>query len=338
MNVLKFLFFALLLSPVCLPAQSAEMRFGEVPVEDWKVEDCPWDTIPGALILGDQGHIRVYIESGKGYMQAFKRHVRIKILDEKAYDFANITIPYYSKEGKESVRDIKAHTLLPGNIKRPVNPKDIFTEKINDNWSARKFTFPALQPGAILEYEYLLESEYVFSLDKWEFQHELPVRWSRLNVDFEANLSYAYIVEFPAVKQLSNNNRGQITYANGASSSFQGNTFIMRRLPGLREEAYMTTLNDYRSRIRFQLSEIIRSDGSKQPYLSTWEKVASDLLNDEVFGKRYLKKSNTKKLLETGLPQMAAAASQKEKVDAACRFIKSKVQDRGRRGDRKSVV
>ena len=58
----------------------------------------------------------------------------------------------------------------------------MYEEKINDNWFQKKFVFPNVKSGSIIEYEYEIVSPFKFNLVDWEFQSELPTLYSEYKV------------------------------------------------------------------------------------------------------------------------------------------------------------
>jgi len=49
---------------------------------------------------------------------------------------------------------------------------------VNEAYSQKKFAFPNVREGSIIEYKYTMVSPYIFQLDDWKFQYEIPVKWS----------------------------------------------------------------------------------------------------------------------------------------------------------------
>ena len=95
---------------------------------------------------------------------------------------------------------------------------------------------------------------------------------------------------------------------------FSDEFYLMENASAIREEAYMTTIDDYRVRLRLQLSKISRPDGSDKPFLSTWEQSARDLIKSPFFGGLYLSKKAYRKLNRLLISEVDLAAEAEQKM------------------------
>ena len=103
-----------------------------------------------------------------------KYHAKKKILDKQGFSEAEITIPYYHNEERtEKVINIRALTHNDG-VKFGVNQETIYDADINERWSEKRFTFPNVQEGSILEYTYEIQSPFLYNLNGWDFQENIP--------------------------------------------------------------------------------------------------------------------------------------------------------------------
>ena len=60
--------------------------------------------------------------------------------------------------------------------------------------------------------------------------------------------------------------------------------WVMTEVPALREEPFMTTLENYRSKIRFQLQAVNLPNRPRTPVMSSWPELAEDLLDHDNLG------------------------------------------------------
>ena len=143
---LKFLpaIFAFLCTTLVL-AQKKD-AFGNLTSEEKNFTSFEQDSTAGAIVL---------YEKGDNYFQVIQRriylvkeyHGKIKILNEKGFDEGTISIPYYKGDSSsESVKDIKALTHN-GIVRTGLRAEQIFTNKVNERWSEKKFTFPNIKIG-----------------------------------------------------------------------------------------------------------------------------------------------------------------------------------------------
>ena len=70
----------------------------------------------------------------------------------------------------------------------------VFKDKIDKNRTIKKFTFPNIKEGSIIEYEYKLKSDFIFNLQPWDFQGEYPRLWSEYNVSMPEFYYYVTLI------------------------------------------------------------------------------------------------------------------------------------------------
>jgi hypothetical protein len=258
--------------------------WGRIPDKsDLEMKEWAADNTAEAVVLNNEGWIEnTIIDNSYAYRCTEKK--RIKILKKSAFDRANISIPYITKNNYDRFIKIEASIWTPGGRLIPVDPKTATDEKLNNRVSVKKLTFPNVEEGSILEYEFIIESKNVMELREWFFQEDIPVRKSQLNLKLDGNYSYTYLIQ----------GNDKIKSSKPVYDS-QNRTLIFyysENLPGLKEEPYISTMDDYKARIRFQLLSLVYENGRKENMISTWENTASELWGDFKFGKAFTKKSD----------------------------------------------
>lgn len=152
-----------------------------------------------AVILFDKGE-SLFADTDNGFEIQFTREKRLKILKESAIDYAEVRIPYYS-DGNKGVEQVVAiegysYNFEEGRlIKKELDSKGIFTEKINEYWNVKKFVLPDVKPGTIIEYKYVLKSPFHFNLPDWEFQSKIPTVFSKYVVKLIPFYEYAFLAQ-----------------------------------------------------------------------------------------------------------------------------------------------
>lgn len=255
-------------------AQTVLPEFGQISNYEINLKECSFDKEAEAIILFDQAETN-YDED---YSMITRRRIRIKILNEKGIDKANIRIPVYSGNDFESVSNLEGMTLTAeafGNIIiTNLDKKSIYTEKRDNYFSYIKFAMPAVKAGSIIEYRYLSTMKHFGGLEDWRFQSDLPTIKSSYLLQIPPKLEFTYAVQkkrdYPImVKPMPD--QGEIY-------------FEMNNIPALRFEPYMDAPRDYLQRVLFQLSGIVSVYGSKLDYNTSWRKTAYDLMTDKNFG------------------------------------------------------
>lgn len=273
------LFLAIVLAvtvQVPLRAQDYEVfKWGDVSSDALHMSNVTPDSNAAAIILFDRGETD-FLPNGK---MRFKRHRRVKVLTEGGYDLATVDVPYYAEDDVQEVRRVNGQTFTLGAESDPdrheMDGDALFDEDVDGEYRRVRFTLPALEPGAVFEYSYEIVSENFLFLPAWEFQSSEPTLWSEYEADIPDALHYvtsAHMVTEYAVEESKSSARGT------------RHRWAMKDVPALRKEPFITTLDDYRARLAFQLSGYENARGHGERVLSTWEKVAEDLMDHEHFG------------------------------------------------------
>ncbi|WP_420601517.1 hypothetical protein [Flagellimonas sp.] len=221
-------------------------------------------------------------------------HVRIKILNEKGLDEANISIPYYRNEqSKEYIQKIDAINHN-GHTKTVVPKEKIYDIDINERWSEKRFTFSDVKEHSIIEYKYKLISPFLFNLDGWTFQSDIP----KISSEFKAKIPGNYVYNrslYGSLKltleeaEVEKNCFYVPGYSQAAACEVI--TYVMKDIPAIeKDEQFMLAESNYISRIEFELSEMHRLDGSKKRFSKTWKDVDREFKSDRDIGRQLRKK------------------------------------------------
>lgn len=288
--------------------------FGKVSPKDFKTTRYELDTSAGAAIISDVGSSA--FESGnEWFIQVYKRYKRVHILKKSGYDVANVTIHLYMDgNDEEKIASLKAVTynLEDGKVvETKLENKAVFTDKIDKHNIIKKFTFPAVKEGSIIEYSYTINSEFPYRLRPWAFQDEnFPVLWSEYEISLPEYYEYIFLSQGynPFHIKDSENSRQTFNFrmnADGAYGSSSQRTESVSVTPGitrhrwvvkdvapLKEENYVTTLDNHINFIEFQLSALRYPNEQVRPVMSTWAKLTEELTKDESFGGQLDKSNN----------------------------------------------
>ncbi len=221
-------------------------------------------------------------------------HVKIKVLKKEGFDFGTVEIPlYHNGTYAEKITKIQAVTHNDGN-RYNVLPSEIFTEEYSERWRLKKFTFPKLQVGSILEYAYTLVTPYDYKLDGWEFQAAIPKLYSEFNAKIPGNWIYNRAL-FGSLKLAINDSKikKNCFHVDGIAKSADCEVlkYAMKDIPAFKEEKdFMLAAENYRSRLEFEISQYNRFDGTSKKYTKSWKDVDSEFRNDRDIGRQLTKK------------------------------------------------
>jgi hypothetical protein len=109
------------------------------------------------MVLFDEGVAVFRIKNYRDIFKETRYHVRIKILNKKGLDYANIKIRYPTSNKLIDVINIRAQTYnldATGNIvETKVEKSAIYDKKINKRYAEKIFAFPDVKEGSVIEYE-----------------------------------------------------------------------------------------------------------------------------------------------------------------------------------------
>jgi len=285
-------FILLLFFSLPVYAQKGQPAFGKVDKADLVMTDCDFDKGADAVVLIDWGN--TYYDRGtvgfSVFKTVFQRRTRIKILKEKGIAQADIEIPYYTHNNEERILKLNANTYNideSGKIHTTeVKRSSIYSKKIDGNYSKMIIAFPEVKVGSIIEYSYTLERE-TYGLRNWYFQGGIPVRYSEYQLKipqifrFSVQPSVIDPIEDKqeVIDELISADEGVVQ-----TKSLKSN-YIMRNLPGIKDEPFMGSPKDYMQRLEFHMTQIYYSESHIIDLSLKWKDVIKNRLNnDEDFG------------------------------------------------------
>jgi hypothetical protein len=295
MNKLNVSILALLVAVSPAIAQKLSREFGKLTVLDMNYQPADHPDAE-AVILFDQGEA-IFYDTNTGYDIRFTRTKRIKILDKRGVDYAEVAIPYYvDGYGKtEQIVSLIAYTynIEDGRIfRKELDKETVFDEKLNNRWNAKKFVFPDVQEGSIIEFQYILESPFHFNLPDWEFQDHIPTVYSKYQLSLIPFYEYVFLAQGISrfTEHSSEVKKGIARSFNGVQFKDMVHTFVMTDVPAFKDESFITSPDDYIKKIDFQLAKFNSPTGSTRDIITTWKKMNKELLDHDRFGK-YIKRS-----------------------------------------------
>lgn len=245
--------------------------WGKVAIEDLQSKTCDFDKDAEAVVLFDVGTLFC----NDRYEIEMQRHVRIKIINQKGFERANIKIPFRNYNKTEQVYELAAHTInldKSGQIVvSELEKKSFVTKPIDKRTAETVFAFPDVKEGSIIEYKYVITGNFLRS---WYFQKSIPVKYSR------------YIIDFPDEVELATIPHCNLPYDvnQGLVLNREVSKYVMKNIPALRDEPYILNEEDYLQRLDTRLVAVNPKNGLRQVFLKSWPEEIKDLLMDPDFG------------------------------------------------------
>jgi Domain of Unknown Function with PDB structure (DUF3857) len=269
-------------------------KFGLVELADLKATSCTYQKNVPAEILIDEGETKFEWNSRNNFfkMETYKR-IRIKILNQKGLDYANIKLKYLSDDRYEKIENIIGYTYNIENdkiIETKLDKKLVYQQTLNDQVAQISFGMPNVKVGSIIEYKYIAIKESFSNIDPWEFQNDIPTRISKYTLEipeyfrFTANIQASQVVDKKENSDTRSLPMGTGTLRMGVTSF----SYTIKEIKSLVEEPFMGSLNDYKQKLIFQLSEIILPN-DRYSYTTSWEALAKELREKSIFGEQLKK-------------------------------------------------
>ena len=290
--------------------EARNYKFGKVDPEEFKTTVKGPDSAAAAIKLFDvgKGHFEISRKNGQ-FVYAFTRHVRYKVVNKNAYELADFSIPLYNSSSsmdKEDLVLLKAATynMVDGKMEVSKMTSDAkFTNRIDKNHIVKKFTLPNVKEGSIIEYTYSTMSDFIFVLDDWYFQGNYPTKYNSFTLTVPQYYIYkisAYgYVDVKTLKPEVTQQSLTIPAGDGGSTDYMmanvtRTTYYAEDVPAIKDESYITTLEDYVSKMTFEMTATNFPNSGYKDYGSSWPKLVNEMLDEEKFG-RFIKRNNIPK-------------------------------------------
>lgn len=259
-----------------------------------------------AMILGEDGVMEFSFDGEKGWQLVMNVRVKKKIFHTAGKDVANVTIRLYdppNTNNREYLLGLSGVTynLVNGKVEKSrLKNSDKYETRVNDYWTEVGFTFPDVQEGSIIEYDYKIVSDFLLNLPTWRFQYDIPVQYSMLQYTIPEYFNYQ-VNQLGQGVSLNDKQEGftqvfrykweQMTPGKAVErGEDQFEVYCNRRvltgtniLP-LEEEPYVANTVDLPGRIEFQLISFDRPGETRQNFADSYETFNKRLLQDEKFG------------------------------------------------------
>lgn len=305
--------------------------FGEPTSEDFEINSYHQDPEAAGIVLFESA--KNYVELVDNQVKLIKEvHVKTKVFDISKFDQATVKIPFYNKKNNsEKVTKITAITHN-GAAKTFVSDKDIFTTDETPKWSIKKFTFPNIQNGSILEYTYRVESTYFSNIRGWKFQGPLPKLYVELYTDIPGNFKYNRTLYGNLPLYINDAIKSKACFSIegfDVHADCEKATYAMINVPAVKEEKFMLSPDNYLASMKYELIEFVDFNRTVHRYTNEWKDVDKHFQYDKDYG-RQLKHS---KFFKNELP--ASLFSKQDKVEKAkdiYYYIQSNMNWNGRYG------
>ncbi len=305
--LIKVLLLALI-SP--LHAQFTAPKFGKVTMEEMTMTKYEGDTIAAALILFDDAHCDFRLNNANEFSFSFTHHFRAKIFKKSAYDLADVSIRIFGRNSdREKIVDLDAVTynLVDGKIvKTKLDDDQVFLDETK-YITKKKFAFPEVREGSVIEYTYTISSQFFYELRGWAFQSQYPALWSQCTYEtpeyfvykktsrgylpFDVNISEQKNTKY-TIRYHEDHNDAGLTGHSGRPTTetydidavLTKSVFAVKNVPAFIDEPNTDCDDNYIQSIQFELASTQFPHSIRKDYSRSWESVVKELNDDANFG------------------------------------------------------
>lgn len=291
MKTLCIIALSIVLASTSAFALEKNIKMGKPSTEELSLTTYEEDPDAEAICLYHGVSIE-FVLSDQGLKAAYNYKNRIKILKPEGVDWGNVEIIYYKSTkniNKEVVKGIKgtSYNLENGKVVKSKLNSDLKSDEMLDNNShIYKFSLPNVKVGTVIEYEYKIESDFFHLIRDWYAQKSIPVRYADFSITVPEFLKFSKMVsgiypiehKFSSTKYTINTPDGQGLFNADLEEYWAEN------LPKMVKEDYIHNINDYKSRIIYDLQMLCFPGQNTQNFNNSWTNVDKMLLEDDKFG------------------------------------------------------
>lgn len=295
------------------PCASAAVDWDPVTDAEKAMKASPLDPGAGAAVLFKRGQIDVIERTSLDWTTHTHIYVRIKVFNDAGRDAGNVSI---DTTKFVRVTQIEGRTILPTGEIIPLDSSKVFhgkayTEGKNFAILESSFTFPSVQPGAIIEYQ-IDENEDWFYPQPWIFDTSgLGTLQSALRVTVGPRLSMA---QYPL-----ETNVNKISISQSSSVRGSQNDFSVSNLRPITTEAYALPYRDLATMILFTPRQLGFS-GEVYPLITNWDDVGKEITDEfKDTEKNSNKAKNKAKELAQNIPDP------RKKAEAIYKFVQQNI-------------
>lgn len=275
-----FLFFLLFTKPVTTIAKEKQFTIEEVKKAD--LSNKPFKDYPEAKasILFDFGKLMIEPD-GEDFATFYSRHLRIKYLGDTSLSAYLLNLDFYTDADQ-----IVIYSL---------NNNKLETIEITDDWKKlNKYepfsnTISQLKSGDILEFKFKIKINSPHVVPGWQFEYEIPVKWSELYVEVPDIFVYrpvfkGYVPLLINTGEIKLDKNGE--WVEGDGYYVYRYRFAIEKIPPFKKVKYSPSSRNYLTAVDFYLEKIQAYKGKNSTIGKSWGDLTTALSRAEKLGMR----------------------------------------------------
>ncbi|PQB03659.1 transglutaminase domain-containing protein [Aureitalea marina] len=185
---------------------------------------------------------------------------RIKIYNKDAFDYATVHVPYPdATKLKASTYNLVNNEIVATNLDDDL----VFTDEVVKGVDLKKFTFPDVKAGSVLEYTYRSPNGTTSNIN---LQYGIPIKDLEVKVTNKMQIGFEVIQNPRAFLLMNRKEEGKSTY------------FTAQNVQPLKSESYVYDMDLYRSFLKINLTAV----GTYMD-VSDWRSLAGSIASDRGF-------------------------------------------------------
>lgn len=302
----------LVLAPLAVPSAARAADFPPITDAERSLTSVPSEPNAPAAVLFKKGE---FLMAGYGLQAGslsshLKIQARVKILTEEGKSNGEVEIGH---SDFTRLRNFAARTVLPDGRVVPVPADAKFVRKTSR--SKKTFTtavaFPAVEVGAILDYQYELVFDSIYYLEPWYFSEGIPVRYSEVTFKTPLEIRGQAWSRTPFQTKIQ-------TEQKRTSQGYETRSWA-ENLPSVPDDLYGPPFNDLATQMLLLPSAWIDAVQS-QPLLESWPKTC------EVIGGYYDKVRRRDSGVGTKARELARLGTPRHKAETLYRFVRDEIE------------
>ncbi|HDZ07111.1 hypothetical protein LCGC14_0166530 [marine sediment metagenome] len=294
---------------ISINAQSSDVKFGKVSIEEVSQKQHVINSDAEAAILFKKERMFYNYSSGKGFGTTREVHLRIKIYNKSGLDWATRVVSLYtSSSGEQKIYNIKGYTynLVNGKIEEDKLKKEgSFLENVSKYRNHVSITMPNVKVGSVIDIQYDISSDMVGYMDDFRLQYGIPLDYVELSVEVPEYFNFKRFTKgfHPiSLKESQSNRKINYNYKTKRDDSFgsvgskstnqlaeleffeKHYEINAENIPALKEVDFTNNIENYRSAIVFELESTKFPSVGYKVYSKSWEDVASSIYKYDEFG------------------------------------------------------
>lgn len=233
----------------------------KVSPSDFTVPDSSYEKEDGAIYLYNLGYSRLEYDPRGMPELSLSNKARILILNETGFKMADRVVSLYiGDKNAQTISGVrgKVYNLVNGNIEsEKLKKSDWEIVDYDERHKLARFSFRNVKVGSIIELDYTIHDPFVFQMDDWDFQLDVPVLHSQFIVSYPSNFGYKILKLGKHPLHNSRMTTKRVMRGTGVAANFdydQVNYFFSSiDIPALKTETFTDSKENYRSTILTEL-------------------------------------------------------------------------------------